>query len=184
MSAGGSFTRTGICTVVDMESLEIEVDVNESYINRVTAGQQVEAILDAYPEWKIPCHVIAIIPTADRQKSTVKVRVGFEKLDPRILPEMSVKVGFQEKATAPASKDAKAAVAPGVLVAKSAVLQEDGHDVVYVLSGDKAERRAVTVASSTDQEVTLGAGVSPGERVIIDKPPGLADGTRVKELAQ
>ena len=94
MSAGGGFTRTGICTVVDMESLEIEIDVNESYINRVEPGQAVEGTLDAYPDWKIPCHVIAIIPTADREKSTVRVRVAFDKLDPRILPEMSVKVAF------------------------------------------------------------------------------------------
>src|SRR5204863_6413441 len=97
-SAGGGFTRTGICTIVDMQSLEIEIDVNESYINRVEAGQPVKATLDAYPDWKIPCKVIAIIPTADRQKSTVKVRVGFNKLDPRILPEMSIKVAFHEAA--------------------------------------------------------------------------------------
>ncbi len=100
VSAGGGFTRTGVCTIVDMESLEIELDVNESYINRVEAGQPVEATLDAYSTWKIPCKVIAIIPTADRQKSTVKVRVGFDKLDPRILPEMGVKVAFQENGAA------------------------------------------------------------------------------------
>ena len=93
MSAGG-FTRTGICTLVDMASLEIEVDVGESFINRVRAGQTTEATLDAYPEWKIPGKVIAIIPTADRQKATVKVRVGFDHLDPRILPQMGVKVAF------------------------------------------------------------------------------------------
>src|SRR5204862_1171459 len=98
ISAGGGFTRTGIGTIVDMQSLEIEIDVNESYINRVEAGQPVEATLDAYPDWKIPCKVIAIIPTADRQKSTVKVRVGFDKLAPRILPEMSIKVAFHEAA--------------------------------------------------------------------------------------
>src|SRR5256885_554813 len=103
ISAGGGFTRTGICTIVDQESLEIEVDVNESYINRVQPRQAVEATLDAYPDWKIPCKVIAIIPTADRQKSTVKVRVGFDKLDPKILPEMSVKVGFRESAAASVS---------------------------------------------------------------------------------
>src|SRR5213595_871488 len=96
MSAGGGFTRTGICTIVDMSSLEIEIDVNESYIHRVESNQPVEATLDAYPNWKISCKVIAIIPTADRQKSTVKVRVGFDKLDPRILPEMSVKVSFRD----------------------------------------------------------------------------------------
>ena len=96
VSAGGGFTRTGIGTIVDMTSLEIEIDVNESYINRVEPGQPVEATLDAYPDWKIPCKVIAIIPTADRQKSTVKVRVGFDQLDPRILPDMSVKVAFRD----------------------------------------------------------------------------------------
>src|SRR5439155_19501795 len=96
ISAGGGFTRTGICTIVDMSSLEIEIEVNESYINRVEPSQPVEATLDAYPDWKIPCKVIAIIPTADRQKSTVKVRVGFDQLDRRILPEMSAKVAFRE----------------------------------------------------------------------------------------
>jgi hypothetical protein len=108
ISAGGGFTRTGICTIVDMSSLEIEVDVSESYINRVAKGQPVAATLDAYPNWRIPAKVIAIIPTADRQKATVKVRVGFEKLDPRILPDMSVKVAFQSAAdsttTAPSAR--------------------------------------------------------------------------------
>src|SRR5215472_2570428 len=103
MSAGGSFTRTGICTVVDMDSLEIEVDVNESYINRVQTKQAVEATLDAYSDWKIPAKVIAIIPTSDRQKSTVKVRIGFDKLDPRILPEMSIKVAFEQMGGSTAS---------------------------------------------------------------------------------
>src|SRR5213078_5113891 len=103
MSAGGGFTRTGICTIVDMDSLEIEVDVNESYINRVQTRQAVEATLDAYSDWKIPAKVIAIIPTADRQKSTVRVRIGFDKLDPRILPEMSVKVAFHGAANSAAT---------------------------------------------------------------------------------
>ena len=124
MSAGGGFTRTGICTIVDMDSLEIEIDVNESYINRVEPGQPVEATLDAYPDWKIPCKVIAIIPTADRQKSTVKVRVGFDKLDPRILPEMGVKVAFRESGEA-APRPAARSTVP-----KSAVRQQDGRDVV------------------------------------------------------
>ena len=96
ISAGGGYTRTGICTIVDMSSLETEVDVNESYINRVQAGQTVLAALDSYPDWKIPCKVIAIIPAADRQKATVKVRIGFDKLDPRILPDMGVKVAFRK----------------------------------------------------------------------------------------
>lgn len=93
-SAGGGFTRTGICTIVDMKSLEIEVDVNESFIGRVYAGQQVEARLDAYPDWTIPASVIAIIPTADRAKATVQVRIKIELEDARILPDMGVKVAF------------------------------------------------------------------------------------------
>src|SRR5207237_800120 len=141
LSAGGAFTRTGICTIVDMESLEVEVDVNESYINRVQGGQPVEATLDAYQEWKIPCKVIAIIPTADRQKSTVKVRVGFDKLDPRILPEMSIKVAFREAVTG------GSAASRGVAVPKAAIQQRDGRDVVLVVQNGVAERRAVTFAS-------------------------------------
>ena len=94
ISAGGGFTRTGIATIVDMASNEIEVDVNENYIARVKRGQEVTAVLDAYPDWKIPCHVRTIIPTADRQKATVEVRIAFDKLDPRILPDMGVKVTF------------------------------------------------------------------------------------------
>ena len=176
MSAGG-FTRTGICTIVDMESREVEIDVNESYINRVEPGQPVECTLDAYPDWKIPCRVIAIIPTADRNKSTVKVRVGFDKLDPRILPEMSVKVAFRGTVTA-----AGAAVQPGVLVPKAAVQQRDGHDVVLVVQSGRVERRAVTVGDSTATESRLQAGVTAGERVVVDAPKELTDGATVKEI--
>jgi RND family efflux transporter MFP subunit len=176
ISAGGGFTRTGICTIVDMSSLEIEIDVNESYINRVEGGQPVEAALDAYPDWKIPCKVIAIIPTADRQKATVKVRVGFDKLDPRILPEMSVKVGFRDAAaSAPV-------VRRGITLPKSAVQQKDGQDVVLVVSNGRAERRAVTVSNAFNDEVAVSAGVTAGEKVIIDAPQGLGDGASVREV--
>jgi RND family efflux transporter MFP subunit len=175
VSAGGGFTRTGICTIVDMESLEIEIDVNESYINRVEAGQPVEATLDAYPDWKIPCKVIAIIPTADRQKSTVKVRVGFDKLDPRILPEMGVKVAFHEIA------GATPAAAQTILVPKSAIRQQDGRDVVLVVQNDVVERRAVTVGGSNGDDVVLSAGVANGERVVTEGPKDLSDGAKVKE---
>jgi RND family efflux transporter MFP subunit len=175
VSAGGGFTRTGICTVVDMESREIEIDVNEAYINRVEPDQPVEATLDAYPDWKIPCKVIAIIPTADRQKSTVKVRVGFDKLDPRILPEMGVKVAFREVGVA------NAPAARAVVVPKSAVRQDGGRDVVMVVRDGRAERRAVTVAGSTDDEAALSAGLAAGERVVVDGPKDLADGTTVRE---
>ncbi len=173
ISAGGGFTRTGIGTVVDMDSLEIEIDVNESYINRVEPGQPVEATLDAYPDWKIPCKVIAIIPTADRQKSTVKVRVGFDKLDPRILPEMSVKVAFRETGVGPAKRS--------VSVPKDAVHNQDGRDVVYVAQNGRAERRAVTVGGTDDTNMLVSAGVSAGEKIIMEWPAGLKDGLKVKE---
>ena len=174
VSAGGGFTRTGIGTIVDMDSLEIEIDVNESYINRVEPGQPVVATLDAYPDWKIPCKVIAIIPTADREKSTVKVRVAFDKLDPRILPEMSVKVAFQESGggTAPALR--------AVLIPKSAVQSRDGRDVVFVVQNGRAERRAVTVIDTQGDDSVLSAGVSAGESVVADPPAGLTDGMAVK----
>jgi len=176
ISAGGGFTRTGICTIVDMESLEIEIDVNESYINRVRAGQPVEASLDAYAEWKIPCKVIAIIPTADRQKSTVKVRVGFDRLDPRILPEMSVKVAFRE------AGGSGPVVAGGTVIApKTAVQQRDGHDVVLVVQSGRAQRRAVTISKTLLDDVLISAGVAAGERVIVDWPPGLTYGAAVAE---
>jgi len=175
ISAGGGFTRTGICTIVDMESLEIEIDVNESYINRVGAGQAVAATLDAYPEWKIPCKVIAIIPTADRQKSTVKVRVGFDKLDARILPEMSVKVAFRE------AGGSGLVAGRTVTVPKAAIQQQDGRDVVLVVLSGRAERRAVTVSNTRLDEVVISAGVAAGERVIVDGPKGLTDGAAVAE---
>jgi len=174
VSAGGGFTRTGIGTVVDMDSLEIEIDVNESYINRVEPNQPVIATLDAYPDWKIPCHVIAIIPTADRQKSTVKVRVGFDKLDPRILPDMSVKVAFREAGGSPA------AASRTVLIPKSAVQNRDGRDIVFVVQSGRAERRAVTVIDTRNDDSVLSAGVTAGESVIVDPAADLADGTPVR----
>jgi RND family efflux transporter MFP subunit len=174
VSAGGGYTRTGIGTVVDMDSLEIEIDVNESYINRVQPGQPVTAALDAYPDWKIPCKVIAIIPTADRQKSTVKVRISFDQLDPRILPEMSVKVAFRETGALPA------AVARAVLIPKTALQSQDGRDVVFVVQHGRAERRAVTVSDTLGDDSVLSAGVAAGESVIADPPAGLTDGAAVR----
>ncbi len=173
MSAGG-FTRTGICTIVDMSSLEIEVDVNESYINRVKPGQLVEATLDSYPDWRIPSKVIAIIPTADRGKATVKVRVGFDKLDPRILPDMSAKVAFQ---TAGETKVADRSLT----IPKSAVRQRDGRDIVWLVRDSRIERRAVTLGGTQGEEVIIAAGVSGGDRVVVEAPDNLAEGLRVTE---
>jgi RND family efflux transporter MFP subunit len=175
MSVGG-FTRTGICTIVDMSSLEIEVDVGESYINRVQAAQPVVATLDSYPNWQIPGKVIAIIPTADRQKATVKVRVGFDKLDPRILPDMSVKVAFQsaaESTTGPAQRT--------VSVARTAIRQNDGRDIVWVVRNGKVERQTVTVGAAMADTVTIAAGLSGGERVVVEGFDNLTDGASVTE---
>jgi RND family efflux transporter MFP subunit len=176
MSVGG-FTRTGICTIVDMASLEIEVDVNESYINRIQPKQTVEATLDAYGDWRIPGKVIAIIPTADRQKATVKVRVGFDQLDERILPDMGVKVAFHSV------EGDKAAPATGnVVIPKSAVQNTDNRDRVWVVRDGRVERRAVTVAQTSGDESTIAAGLNGGEKVVVNPPASLAEGVKVSEI--
>jgi RND family efflux transporter MFP subunit len=176
VSAGGGFTRTGICTIVDMSSLEIEVDVNESFINRVLPGQAVEATLDAYPEWRIPAHVIITVPTADRQRSTVLVRIGFEKLDPRILPDMGVKVAFLG-----APEPVTASARPRLVVPRVAVRKEGGQDIVFVVKDNTLERRAVRVGTTQGDKVDISTGLVAGERVVVDGPPGLSDG-RVIEI--
>ena len=178
MSAGGSFTRTGICSLVDMDSLEIEVDVGESFINRVKEGQPVIATLDAYSDWKIPCKVLAIIPTADRQKATVKVRVSFNQLDPRILPQMGVKVAFQGEENA-----APTAGKMLLTVPEDAIVKIDSRDVAWVVREGKVERRAVTVADANGGETSISAGLSQGESVILNPPSTLTDGAAVKVLS-
>src|SRR6185503_10582472 len=179
MSAGGGFTRTGICTLVDMASLEFEVDVNEAYINRVRPGQPAEGVLDAYPDWRIPAHVITIVPTADRQKATVMVRIAIDVRDPRILPDMGVKVSFVE----PRREGAPAARA--VTVPKAALRRDGEADVVLVVTAEeRLERRAVQVADTTGDLVKLAAGLGAGERVVIEGPATLKDGDRVRVAAQ
>lgn len=179
ISAGGGSIRTGIGTIVDMDSLEIQVDVSEAYINRVQAGQPVEAVLNAYPDWRIPAEVIAIVPTADRSKATVKVRIALRAKDPRIVPEMGVRVAFlEEQQQAPAN----AAIAPsrGVLVPPAAIRQDAGADVVYVMVDGKAERRVVTLGGTQGEARQVLRGVSGGEAVIVDAPETLKDGDAVK----
>jgi HlyD family secretion protein len=171
-SAGG-FTRTGVCTIVDMQSLEIEVDVNEAYINRVLAEMPVEAKLDAYADWKIPCRVIAIIPTADRNKATVKVRIGFNELDDRILPDMGVKVAFQ-------SVPNEAEPTVQFVIPSAAVKAQGGRSVVFVLAGNTVERRAVTLGDEQNGEVIVLAGVSGGEKLVSPIPADLEPGEKVK----
>ena len=175
ISAGGGFTRTGIATIVDMNSLEIEVDVNETYIARVKPEQPVTAVLNAYPDWQIPAKVRTVIPTADRQKATVKVRVAFDRLDLRILPDMGVKVTFlgEEPST-------RARGPTTVLVPRTAVREEGGSQVVFVYRDGRVERRAVRLgqARGNDQEVV--AGLSDGEQVVAKGLEGLLDGQRVQ----
>lgn len=171
--SGGGFTRTGICTIVDMSSLEIEVDVNEAYINRVHPDQRVLATLDAYPEWDIPAHVITVVPAADRQKATVRVRIAIDERDPRILPDMGVKVAFLSEEQAPSA-------GAGVSVPRSALRREGETDLVFVFRDDKAERRAVSVGAADGDQVALLSGVNAGERVIVGGPPELRDGDAVR----
>jgi RND family efflux transporter MFP subunit len=179
VSAGGGFTRTGICAIVDMSSLEVEVDVNEAYINRVVPGQRVEAVLDAYPDWRIPARVARIVPTADRQKATVRVRIEFDALDPRILPDMGVQVSFLEAPATPAAADG-AAPRRRLLVPASAVVQRDGASVVFVVHDDAVERRAVSVGRAARDEVEVTAGLDEGATVVVAPPAELVDGARIK----
>ena len=174
ISAGGGFTRTGIATIVDMASNEIEVDVNENYIARVKPGQEVTAILDAYPDWKIPCHVRTIIPTADRQKATVEVRIAFDKLDPRILPDMGVKVTFLGEE----QKQARNTPA-GVMVPQNAIRDDGGQKIVFLVSGDRIERHAVQVGTSNGTQTQVLAGIAAGDTVVVAGPRDLRDGETV-----
>jgi RND family efflux transporter MFP subunit len=174
ISAGGGFTRTGIATIVDMASNEIEVDVNENYIARVKPGQEVTAVLDAYPDWKIPCRVRTIIPTADRQKATVQVRIAFDKLDPRILPDMGVKVTFLGEE----EKQAKN-VPAGVMVPQSAIRNDGGEKIVFLVKGDQVERHAVKVGPADGAQMQVLAGLTAGDTVVVAGPADLKDGEKV-----
>lgn len=176
ISAGGGFTRTGIATVVDMQSIEIEVDVNESYIARVRPGQKVIATLDAYPDWQIPSTVRTVIPTADRQKATVKVRISFDQLDPRILPDMGVKVAFLSDEP-PATKGKTEARA---LIPKAAVHSEDGKPVVLLVREGKLERRAVSLGMEHGSDVEVMAGVSAGDTLVVKGAESLHEGQAVE----
>jgi RND family efflux transporter MFP subunit len=177
MSAGG-FTRTGISTIVDMTSLEIEVDVNEAYIQRVTTGQKAVATLDAYPESPIAAHVITTIPAAEREKATVKVRIGFDALDARILPDMGVKVAFLGDA------QGGGAARRSVRVARSALRGPLGSEFVWVVAGDRLERRAVRLGPGDSDPAEIVAGLAAGERIVVEGPETLAADSRIVERAQ
>jgi RND family efflux transporter MFP subunit len=173
-TAGGGGIAGGLATIVDMNSLEVDVDVNESYISRVKPGMPVEAILDAYPDWKIPAHVIAIIPSADRSKATVKVRIALDKKDPRILPEMGVRVSFLEKS------GENHQPLPGVLVPKSAVVKRDGKDVVFVVKDGHAQQMSFTAGADFSDMKQVTQGLDAGAEVVTTPPADLKDGEKVQ----
>ena len=175
LSAGGGFTRTGIGTIVDMDSLEVEVEVGEAFIGRVKPGMPTEAVLNAYQDWKIPGKVIAIIPAADRGKATVKVRVGLDAKDPRIVPDMGVRVGFLEAAK-PAETNAK----PGVLVPAAAITQRGGKDVAFAINGETVQQRSLTLGRTLGDDREVLQGLEGGDSVVLDPPEQLADGAQVR----
>ncbi|HEX4675603.1 MAG TPA: efflux RND transporter periplasmic adaptor subunit [Steroidobacteraceae bacterium] len=182
ISAGGGFTRTGVGTIVDMDSLEIEVDVNEAYINRVRPNQPAEAVLDAYPDWTIPAHVIAIIPTADRSKATVKVRIAIDLKDPRILPDMGVRVSFLEEAAKSADAATSGSQSPagprGLLVPSGAIVERDGRSMVFTIEGDHAHAIPVT-PGQTYGDLRQVEGLPSGARVVKAPPAEMTDGARI-----
>ena len=182
VSAGGGFTRTGICTMVDMSSLEVEVDVNETYISRVEPGQHVLVTLNAFPDWQIPGHVITALPTGDRQKATVLVRIAFGKLDPRIRPDMGIKVAFLRDDSKAGPKGGAPAepARPTALVPKTAVKTDGDQTYVFVVDGDSVERRAVTVGGTDGDQIEIRAGVKGGERVVVSPPADLMTGKKIR----
>ncbi len=177
ISAGGGFTRTGIATLVDMNSLEIEVDVNESYIARVRQGQRVNATLDAYPDRELPAKVRTVIPTADRQKATVKVRIAFDKLDDTILPDMGVKVAFLSAAPPPGKNAGSEARA---IIPKSAVRNDGGKQIVYLVRDQKLERRAVSLGAERGSDIEILAGLVPGDKLVVKGADTLHEGQAVE----
>lgn len=172
ISAGGGFTRTGIATLVDMDSRELEVDVNEAFIHRVRSGQAVEATLDAYPDAPLAAHVINVVPTADRQKATIKVRIGLDHLEPRILPDMGVKVTFLDDL--PAGPKPVAFVPPAAVVGEGSAAR-----AVWVVQSGKLERRAVKVGTAPGDDVPVLEGLKPGETVVLHPEATLKDGAAV-----
>lgn len=175
LSAGGDGTRTGIGTLVDMDSLEVEVDVNENFIKRVQAGQTAQTVLNAYPDWKIPSQVIAVIPTADRSKATVKVRIGLQVDDARVLPEMGARVSFLAPQQAQPASDEAARV----LVAADAIAREGDEDVVYIIAEGRAMRRTVERGEARGTDVEILAGLEGDEVLAASGLDALRDRRRV-----
>ena len=174
LSAGGGFTRTGVGTIVDMDSLEVNVDVNEAYIAQVKADMPCEAVLDAYPDWRIPAHVVAVIPSADRGKATVKVRVAMDQKDERVVPDMGVRVSFLA-----ARPRAEAKPVPGVLLPPEALVERDGGQVVFVVRDGRAEQRSVKLGADVGKVKLATEGVKAGETVVLSPPAELKQGSTI-----
>jgi|TARA_B100000768_G_scaffold175581_1_gene187181 RND family efflux transporter MFP subunit len=174
VSAGGGFTRTGIGTIVDMSSLEVEVDVNESYINRVQPGQPAITNLNAYPNWDISSEVIAIIPTADRNKATVKVRIGLLEKDERVLPDMGAKVSFLKEQVTEAPEEIN-----GVMIPSSAIIKEDDLSYVFVIKNGLIIKTKIAIGSSSSNFSRLIDGVEVGDNVVTDPNNELQNGQEV-----
>ena len=174
VSAGGGFTRTGIGTIVDMSSLEVEVDVNESYINRVQPGQPAITNLNAYPNWDISSEVIAIIPTADRNKATVKVRIGLLEKDERVLPDMGAKVSFLKEQVTEAPEEID-----GVMIPSSAIIKEDNLSYVFVIKNGLIIKTKIDIGSSSSNFSRLIDGVEVGDNVVTDPNNELQNGQEV-----
>ena len=175
VSAGGGFTNTGICTIVDMDSLEVEVDVNEAFINRVKPGQPVITNLNAYPKWDIPSEVIAIIPTADRNKATVKVRIALLEKDERVLPDMGSRVSFLRKVENVTKETPK----EGVMIPLGAFSTKDGESIVQVIEGTSVEVRQVEVAEETANYARVIKGLNSGMKVVARFDNELEDGQKI-----
>ena len=175
VSAGGGFTNTGICTIVDMDSLEVEVDVNEAFINRVKPGQPVITNLNAYPKWDIPSEVIAIIPTADRNKATVKVRIALLERDERVLPDMGSRVSFLRKV----ENKSPEIVKEGVMIPLAAVAIKDDQSVVQALDGSKIRFIKVEVVEETANYARVIDGLKSGMTVVAIFDDELEDSQQV-----
>ena len=165
----------GIAKIVDMDSLEVDVDVSENFINRVHSKQPATITLNAYPDWRIPAEVIAVIPTADRSKATVKVRIGFKQKDARIVPEMGARVSFLDTTPEP-----YAGPAPSVFVPTEAVQTNGDTGTVFVINGDAVERRTVRLGAHNADGQTILAGLEPGAILAIGDLTKLGDRSRVR----
>jgi RND family efflux transporter MFP subunit len=174
--AGGGLTRGAVVTMADLSTLEVEVDINEAYIGSIRDDQPAEIVLDAYPGVTFSGHVRQIVPTADRQKATVLVRVAIDSDDPRILPEMGARVVFQENVT----NESAEPLQPRIYVPSGAVRGEGGEDVVWVMVDGHARRRSIDAGPVMGDAREVRSGLSAGETIILDPPAELADGARVK----